>query len=111
VQTIDRLLLPLIHPAATEITTNRNRSRTPTVQRYHAILREERPSAWRSKRSSFWTLVRPAKAGMFSGRQSHRGKSQEPRSLGCICRGNEADEANRQSHPWDGEQVTGPQRE
>ncbi len=23
----------------------------------------------------FWTRVRPAKAGMFSGRQSHRGKS------------------------------------
>lgn len=25
-----------------------------------------------------WTLVRPAKAGMFSGRQSHRGNSQTP---------------------------------
>ena len=23
----------------------------------------------------FWTRVRPAKAGMFSGRESHRGKS------------------------------------
>jgi len=38
--------------------------------------------------------VRPAKAGMFSGRQSHRGKSQKPRSLGCIRGGNEADEAD-----------------
>jgi len=26
--------------------------------------------------------------------KSHRGKSQRPRSLGCICGGNEADEAN-----------------
>ena len=47
-----------------------------------------------SDRSSFRAIVRPAKAGMFSGRQSHRGKSQEPRSLGCIRGGNEADEAN-----------------
>ena len=28
--------------------------------------------------SSSWTLVRPAKAGMFSGRKSRRGKSQSP---------------------------------
>jgi hypothetical protein len=28
--------------------------------------------------SSFLTLVRPAKAGLFSGRQSHRDKSQDP---------------------------------
>ena len=52
--------------------------------------------------------VRPAKAGMFSGRQSHRSNSQELRSLGCIRGGNEADEANRQSHPRDGERVIGP---
>jgi len=38
------------------------------------------------------------------------GEESEPRSLGCMRRGNEADEANRQSHPWDGERVTGPQR-
>jgi hypothetical protein len=38
------------------------------------------------------------------------GKESEPRSLGCIRGGNEADEANRQSRPWDGERVTGPQR-
>ena len=36
------------------------------------------------------------------------GQESEPRSLGCIGGGNEADEANRQSHPWDGEQVIGP---
>src|SRR5215831_639886 len=28
--------------------------------------------------SNFWTLARPAKAGMFSGSQSHQGKSQSP---------------------------------
>jgi len=54
--------------------------------------------------------VRPAKAGMFSGSQSHRGRSQEPRNLDRIRGGNEADEADRPSHPWDGEWVTGPQR-
>ena len=34
------------------------------------------------------------KAGMFSGSQSHRGKSQKPRSLDRIGGGNEADEAD-----------------
>jgi hypothetical protein len=38
--------------------------------------------------------VCPAKAGMFSGRQSHRGNSQEPRRLSCIRGGNEANGAN-----------------
>ena len=47
-----------------------------------------------SQRKRGATDVRPAKAGMFSGRQSHRGKGQKPRSLGCIRGGNEADEAN-----------------
>src|SRR5262249_12975839 len=28
--------------------------------------------------SSFWIVARPAKAGMFSGSQSHQGKSQSP---------------------------------
>mgnify|MGYP002808841390 CR=1 FL=1 len=59
-------------------------------------------------RASSRPYVRPAKAGMFSGRKSRRGKSQKPRSLGCRRGGNEAAEANRQSHPWDGERVTGP---
>src|SRR5262245_3035995 len=31
-----------------------------------------------SVRLSFLTTVRPAKAGLFSGRQSHRDKSQDP---------------------------------
>jgi hypothetical protein len=44
--------------------------------------------------SNIGEAVRPVKAGMFSGSESHRGKSQEPRSLNCICGGNEADEAN-----------------
>ena len=40
------------------------------------------------------TLVRPGKADMFSGSQSHRGRSQKPFSLGRIRGGNEADEAD-----------------
>ena len=32
---------------------------------------------------------------MFSGRQSHPGKSQNPRSLGCKRGGNEADETDK----------------
>ena len=54
--------------------------------------------------------VCPDKADMFSGNQSHEGKSQKPWSTGRICGGNEADEADRQSHLRDGERVTGPQR-
>ena len=30
------------------------------------------------RESSFWILVRPAKAGIFNGSQSHEGKSQSP---------------------------------
>jgi hypothetical protein len=41
-----------------------------------------------------WETVCPAKAGMFSGSQSHRGKSQKPRSSDRIGEGNEADEAD-----------------
>ena len=33
-------------------------------------------------------VVRPAKAGVFSGSQSHRGKSQTPRSLDGRQEGN-----------------------
>ncbi|MCK4414550.1 MAG: SUMF1/EgtB/PvdO family nonheme iron enzyme [Candidatus Eisenbacteria sp.] len=62
-------------------------------------------------RCSFREGVCPVKAGMFSGSQSHRGKSQKPRSLDHIGGGNEAGEADRQSHLRDGERVTGPQRE
>ena len=53
-------------------------------------------------------VVCPAKAGMFSGSKSHRGKSQKPRSLGHIRGGNESGEADRQSRLRDGERVTGP---
>src|SRR2546422_7862747 len=45
----------------------------------------------------FCGAVCPAKASMFSGRQSGRGRSQEPHSLGRIRGGNEADETDRQS--------------
>ena len=47
--------------------------------------------------------VRPAKAGMFSGSQSHQGNSQKLCNLGRIRGGNEADEADRQIHQLDGE--------
>ena len=57
---------------------------------------------------SFGERVRPAKAGMFSGRQSYRGKSQMPLSLGRIGGGNETEEADRPSHPQEGERVIGP---
>ena len=55
-------------------------------------------------------VVRPAKAGAFSGRQSHRGKSQTPRSLDGRGAGNPTPKAHRQRHPWDGKRVTGPYR-
>jgi hypothetical protein len=63
-----------------------------------------------TSRLSFRTGVCPDKADMFSGNQSRQGKSQKPCSTGRICGGNEADEADRQSHLRDGERVTGPQR-
>jgi hypothetical protein len=37
-----------------------------------------RLSNYQSVCLSFLTTVRPAKAGLFSGRQSHRDKSQDP---------------------------------
>ncbi len=39
-------------------------------------------------------LVRPGKADMFSGSQSHRGKSQKPLSLGRTRGGNETEKAD-----------------
>ena len=53
--------------------------------------------------------ARPAKAGLFSGSQSHRGNRQDLRSWGCLRGGNEAEGANRPSHPRDGER-TGPSK-
>ena len=40
----------------------------------------------------------PAKAGVFTGRQSHQGKSQEPCSLDSREEGNRIPRAHRQSH-------------
>jgi len=57
---------------------------------------------------NFCGAVCPVKADMFSRKEAYRGKSQKPLSLGCIRGGNEADEANRQSHRKDGERATGP---
>jgi hypothetical protein len=61
-------------------------------------------------RDGFGEGVCPDKADMFSGNQSHQGKSQKPCSKGSVRGGNESDEADRQSHLRDGERVTGPQR-
>jgi len=44
-------------------------------------------------RQFFCGPVRPVKAGLLSGRQSHRGNSQDPRSLRCLRGGNESEEA------------------
>jgi hypothetical protein len=44
--------------------------------------------------------VRPAKAGVFSRRQTCRGKSQRPRSLDSRVAGNQDSEAYRQAFPW-----------
>ncbi len=46
------------------------------------------------RESNLWKGVRPVKAGMFSGSQTHRGKSQKPRSLSHVRGGNEGDEAD-----------------
>jgi len=49
-------------------------------------------------------VVCPAKAGVFSGRQTYRGKSQKPRSLDSREEGNWISETYRRHHPWgDGE--------
>jgi len=61
-----------------------------------------------SCRSDRCWKVRPEKAGMLKRETDPPGKESEPRSLGCRGGGNEADEANRQSRPWDGERVAGP---
>jgi hypothetical protein len=45
-------------------------------------------------------VVCPAKAGMFSRRQTCRGNSQEPRSLDSRVAGNQDSEAYRQGLPW-----------
>ena len=55
-----------------------------------------------------FTIVCPVKAGVFSGSQPRRGKSQKPCSLDSREKGNCIPEVYRQSHPWDGEQVIGP---
>ncbi len=45
-------------------------------------------------------VVCPAKAGVFSRRQTCRGKSQKPRSLDSRVAGNRDSEAYRQPSPW-----------
>src|SRR5208283_4775157 len=52
-------------------------------------------------------VVCPAKAGMFSRRQTCRGKSQEPRSLDSRVAGNRNSEAYRQRLPWGDDEPPG----
>src|SRR5262249_8427447 len=65
------------------------------------------PEIW----SGRWESVHPGKeveeADVVSGRQTHRGKSQRPRSLGRGGEGNQS-LVYRQSHLLDGEQFIGP---
>jgi hypothetical protein len=53
------------------------------------------------------TVVCPAKAGMFSRRQTCRGKNQEPRSLDSRVAGNQDSEAYRQRLPWGADESPG----
>lgn len=53
-------------------------------------------------------LVRPAKAGLFSGRKSRRGKSQKPRSLEDRRRETDDLKLFDKAVPRDGERVGRP---
>ena len=52
-------------------------------------------------------VVRPAKAGVFSGSQSHQGKSQKPCSLDGREEGNRISEAHRHQHLRDAGEFPG----
>src|SRR5215470_12885214 len=52
--------------------------------------------------------VRPVKTGVFSRRQTCRGKSQAPRSLDSRVAGNQNPEAYRQGLSWRDPRVAGP---
>ena len=52
--------------------------------------------------------VRPGKTGVFSRRQTCRGKSQAPRSLDSRVARNQDSEAYRRGLPWGRLRVTGP---
>jgi hypothetical protein len=58
------------------------------------------PSRRARCRKSARPVVRPAKAGMFSRRQTCRGNSQAPRSSDSRVAGNQDSEAYRQGLPW-----------
>ena len=62
---------------------------TPVLDDEETVKNSER-QGWHGKE-----VARPAKAGMLSGRQTHRGKSQKPRSLDSRKEGNRFSEAYR----------------
>jgi hypothetical protein len=59
----------------------------------------------------FLAIVRPAKAGMFSGRQSHRDKSQDPVAWIASVEETKLMKAIDEAIFRNGKRVTGPQRE
>ena len=62
----------------------------------------------RSRRTGDRDIVRPAKAGAFRGRQSHRGKSRSPVAwVAGLQLGNRDSEAYRQRHRKDGGESPG----
>src|SRR5215470_10921765 len=75
----------------------------------HRDLREPCGEVHRKAGCSKWArpVVCPAKAGMFSRRQTCRGKSQRPRSLDSREEGNRISEAYRRASPWETRKSSG----
>src|ERR1700687_2068539 len=66
------------------------------------------PDRSRSRKTGDRDIVRPAKAGAFRGRQSHRGKSRSPVAwVAGLQLGNRDSEAYRQRHRKDGGESPG----
>ena len=104
--------------ASAGLTTHRSDQRkgaslVPRLARPARWFRPGRPCASRMIplesrcRRSARRVVCPAKAGLFSGRQSRRGNNQEPRSLDSREEGNRTSEAYRHSLPWGDRESSG----
>ena len=84
-----------------ELLPRHARTAPPPRLRAHACVRGTRQTAEGA-------IVRPAKAGAFSGRQSHRGKSRSPVAwVAGLQWGNRDSEAYRQRHRKDGGESPG----
>src|ERR1700722_11324574 len=64
-------------------------------------LKLHRNKPWLINASEFFGYSATSEGWHVQWETDPPGKESEPRSLGCIRGGNEADEANRQSRPWD----------